>query len=464
MARIGSNRGRLDRISPLDASNLRVEDRGLPMHIAALAILDGPIPGCEPGQTELDVLRRAVERRLHLAPRLRQLLYRPGTGLGPPVWVDDADFDIRRHVHSRSVPAPGDEAALLAVCSELNAARLDPSSPLWELWLLTGLASGRRAVLIRLHHVVADGIAALGMLGVLLDSGPDTAVGRAPGWVPAPVPAVLELAADRFRRLLSALGRAADGLRRPSLVLARCAVLGQLAGRLAHEGRAPRTSLNVPVTGSSRVILIRADLERARTVAHAHGGTVNDVILAAVAGGARRVLLGRGEFQPDLVLKASVAASVRSPSSQQGAGNRVGIIIVPLPAGESDPARCLTRVAAATRERKKLPPYQPNGRLAQRWMLRTMQRQRLVNVLVSNLPGPAAPLQVAGQRVAELFQIGVVQGNLTVSVGALSYAGRLNLDLVGDHGAIPDLAVFAAGMSETLGLLGVLAGAGPGAQ
>ena len=436
----------LDRLSPLDLSNLRVEARGHPMHVAALMILEG--------QPDLDVLRGIFGRRLGRAPRLRQVLYRPPPGLGPPVWVDDENFDVRQHVRARPVPAPGDEASLLRACAELDAEPLDRSRPLWQMWLLTGLADGRCGVLIRLHHVVADGIAALGMLSVLSD--PGTQACDPPPGAPGPVPGVTALAADQLRRQALLLRALAARLRRPRAMIARLGVLARQAGRLAREGRAPRVSLNVPVTGPRHVLLIRADLERARTVGHAHGGTVNDVVLAAVAGGARSLLRSRGELGPGLVLKASVAASVRDPADRRAAGNRVGVMIVPLPVAEADPDRCLARIAAATARRKTLPPYQPGGRLAQRWMAAVMSRQRLVNVLVSNLPGPAAPLRLGGARVLEMFQIGVVQGNLTVSVGALSYAGQLNLGIAADAAAVPDAEAFAAGLSDTLSTLGPL--------
>jgi hypothetical protein len=131
---------KLDRLSPLDVSNLRVEDHGLPMHVAALAILEGAPLLDASGQLRLDALRGHLERRLHQAPRLRQVLYRPRLGLGPPVWVDDARFDIRRHVRARAIRTPGDEATLLGVCSQLNEPPLDRSRPLWELWVLTGLS------------------------------------------------------------------------------------------------------------------------------------------------------------------------------------------------------------------------------------------------------------------------------------------------------------------------------------
>jgi diacylglycerol O-acyltransferase len=443
---------RLDRLTPLDMSNLRVEEHGLPMYVAALVVLE---PAGQ-GQPDLDRLRGIVEGRLSRVPRLRQVLYRPPPGLGPPVWVDAWDFDIRQHVRARDVPEPGDEAALLRTCAELDKMPLDRSRPLWQMWLLTGLADGHHVLLIRLHHVVADGIAALAMFGSLLDPAPGTRAPDSPSWTPGPAPGAAALAVDQLHRQARLLRHLAVRLRHPDAVVARLCVLARQARQMAREGRAPRVSLNVPVSGPRRLLLVRADLRRAKAVAHAHGGTVNDVVLAAVAGGARSLLRSRGELTPGLVLKASVAASVRDPADRSAAGNRVGLLVVPLPVAEADPERCLAAVAAATASRKTLPPYQPAGRLAQRWMTGVMARQRLVNLLVSNLPGPPGPLRLGGARVLEVFQVGIVQGNLTVSVGAISYAGQLNLDVVADSTAVPDAGAFADGMSDTLGRLGVL--------
>jgi diacylglycerol O-acyltransferase / wax synthase len=443
----------LERLSPLDMSNLRVEDHGLPMHVAALLILEKGELATPRG---LDVLREAIAGRLCLVPRLRQVLYWPRPGLGPPVWTDCADFDVREHVRIRPVPAPGDEAALLQACAELNEPQLDRSRPLWQLWLLTGLADGGCALLIRLHHVVADGIAAMAMLGALFDLGPAIPVPAAPGWVPEPAPSVAELATDRLGRTRLAVARATRRAGHPAVLAARLSQLAQQARQAANDGRAPQLSLNVPVGGRHRLVLVRADLERVRTAAHAQGGTVNDVVLTAVAGGARRLLQGRGELTSGLVVKASVPVSIRGPVQAGASGNRVGVMIVPLPVGKSSSADCLVAIIQATRERKRRPPYQPSARLLQRWFVHAMSRQRVVNLLVSNLPGPTTPLSCAGTGVREMFQIGVVQGNVPVSVGVLSYAGQLNVEIVGDPDAVPDLADFAAGVSATLHQLGAL--------
>lgn len=386
-----------DRISALDLSNLRVEARGLPMHITALALLDG--------RPSYDVARH-VEERTRGVSRLRQVLV-------GRAWRDDPAFSVARHVRASAIPSPGDETTLLRVCAELAAPPLDRSRPLWDLWVLDGLADGRVALLLRLHHVVADGIGALGLLSALFD----------PAVVVPPSPPV----APRRAQLASLWA----------------------AARL---GRAPALSWNRPV-GPSRVHhLVRADLARARAVAHEHGGKVNDVVLAAVSGGAHRLLAGRGELTPDLEMHVSVAASIRRPG--ETGGNRVGVRMVAVPVGEPDAVRRLSTIAARTSGQRRLPPLQPGGRLAQRWMVGVMDRQRRVNLILSNLPGPPVPLCFAGAQVAEMFQLSTLQGNCAIGAGVLSYAGRLNADVVADPEIVPDAEVFARGVAEALEQLG----------
>jgi WS/DGAT/MGAT family acyltransferase len=448
----------LERLTPLDVSNLRIERHGLPMNVAALAILEGRVLLDASGEPALEAIRVRIEQRLHLAPRLRQRLYRPGFGFGAPVWVDDASFDISRHVRTRPVPAGGGEEALLATCVELNDRPFDQAHPLWEIWLLTGL-DGHVSMLIRFHHVLADGIAALLLLGTLFDSAPrdpapETAASEGPPWTARPIPTRSELVGDALRRAITGIRRGVHKIEHPRRTLAPARTLFRQALQLAREGRAPRTSFNRPVGRQHRVLLVRADLEQAKQVAHAHLATVNDVVLCAIAGGARALLAGRGELQRPLVLKVSVAASVRALTSASQAGNLVGILLVPVPVGEEDPIRRLEQIARATAERKRLPPYQPAARFLQRWMIRTMNRQRRINLLMSNLPGPAQPMYFADAKILEVFQIGVVQGNVAVQVGALSYAGQLNFDIVADANLVPDLTVFANGMIEDLERLG----------
>jgi WS/DGAT/MGAT family acyltransferase len=265
------------------------------------------------------------------------------------------------------------------------------------------------------------------------------------------------LLADNIARRADAIGR---GLRNPARLGAHLRAWAAQLGRLWSEGRTEPASFNRPVGEQRRLVLVRADLEAASVVAHRHGGTVNDVILTAVAGGARRLLQARGEAAHGRVLKVSVATSMRAPLDDWNPGNRVGIMIVPVPVGEPDPLLRLDAIVRATAERKRQPPYQPSARFSQRWMVRVMTHQRLVNLLSSNLPGPPHPVHFGGARILELFQIGLVQGNLALAVGTISYAGRLNLDVVADPTIVPDLDAFADGLNAALGELGVAVGSG----
>lgn len=452
----GPRRARgLDRVSPLDVSNLRVEERGFPMHVAALAILEGTPLRRASGELRLEAIREQVEARTHLAPRLRQALRPVRRGWGPPVWVDDPGFDIRAHVRTRALPGPGDEAALLKVCAELNEPPLDRSRPLWEMWLLTGCTDGTVGLLIRLHHVVADGIAALSLMGALFDAPPGSPTPRASDPGARTMPRERVLFADNLRRQAAAVGHSVGQLRRPP-VLARRLLSGMRQVRtLARLGSAPAVSLNRAVSEHRRLVLVRADLSRVKAVGRAHDAKVNDVVLSAVAGGARRLLESRGELEPGMALRVSVAASVRAEDDPL-TGNRVGVRLVPIPVDEPDTGRRLDQIGRATAAQRSQAPYLPGGRLLQRWMVRVMFRQRLVNLLLSNVPGPSLPMYFAGARVLEVFQIGVVQGNITLSVGALSYAGQLNFDIVADAEAVPDVAAFAQGLSDALAELGVL--------
>jgi diacylglycerol O-acyltransferase / wax synthase len=445
----------LDRLSPQDASNLRVEARGSAMHLAGLALLDGAALLDRDGRLRLEHLREHVEARLHLSHRLRQVLHRPDVGMGPPVWVDDRRFDIARHVRTRSVPGPGDEPALLATVAELNAPPLDRSRPLWELWFLTGLASGRVALLIRLHHVVADGIAAIALLGALFDFEAEAPSPVPPAWEPQPIPSSRELRSDALQRRAAPLAAGASWLRRPERWWGQATTAAGPLVQTLRDGPAPRSFLNGKIGASRRLHLARADLERTRTVAHAHGATINDVVLAAVAGGARALVARREGLSRGAELRAMVPVSRRTSADESGGGNLLAIMIVPLPIGEPDPGRRLERIASATAERKRR-PIEPWARFPS-LLAAGMHHQRLVNVFTSNVPGPIAPWYFAGARVFELFQIGPVQGNVRLNVGALSYAGTLYLDTVADAESIPDADVFAAGLQQTLDVMGTTA-------
>lgn len=446
---------KLDRLTPQDATNLRTEDRGSAMHVAGLALLDGEPLLDAGGELRLADIRAHVDRRLHLMPRLRQVLHRPPAGFGSPVWVDARGFDIRRHVRTDRVPEPGDEDALLAKAAELNEPALARSRPLWELRFLTGLASGRVGLLIRLHHVVADGIAALALIGPLFDAAADAPPPIPPTWTPGPLPPNDQLLTDSLHRRAAPFADAASWLLRPDRWWEQStSAVGPML-QMLKDGPAPRTVLNGPIGARRRLALVRADLERTRAAAHAHGAKVNDVVLAAVAGGARDLLTHHAGRPPRAALRAMVPVSRRGSGDEANGGNRVAIMVVPLPIGEPDAARRLESVARVTAERKRR-PIEVWSRFPS-LLTAAMHHQRFVNLFTSNLPGPASPWFFAGARVLELFQIGPVQGNVRLNVGALSYAGGLYLDVVADADSIPDADVFARGLRRSLDELGATA-------
>jgi WS/DGAT/MGAT family acyltransferase len=431
------------------------DDYGWSSDIGGLAILDGTSLLDHDGRMRIEAVREQLEPRVHLIPRFRQLLYRPRLGLGWPLWVDAPGFDLADHIRVRPLAVPAGETQLLQACQDLARQRLDPARPLWELWLLPGLPDRRVGAYLRLHHALADGAAALAAFGALLDpaSGAPSPVG--PPWTPAPIPTASELLADNLRRRRAELARGCSGLAHPSRTLARAQAAWPAWREVLAEHPAPHTSLNHPVGAGRRLALIRSRLGPIKQIAHAHQATVNDMVLAAVADGLGQLLASRGEDIAGLTQRAMVTISLHDEQPGQAHGNKPGWMMVPLPLGEPDPACRLELIAAETAARKhKARPQAGTGifRFAagQRAWYRHFPRQRSVNLVVTNAPGPPVPLYLAGARLLELFPMMPVMGNLTLVVAVLSYAGQLNLTAVADHDHCPDLEVFTHGVHTAL--------------
>jgi diacylglycerol O-acyltransferase / wax synthase len=441
---------RLDRLTAQDLIMLWPDELGWSQDIGALAILDGTRLLDRDGRVRIQAIRRQLEPRLHLVPRFRQLLYRPRRGLGWPLWVDAASFDLADHIRVHPLAAPGDEAQLLQACAQLSRRRLDPSRPLWEAWLLPGLPAQQVGLLLRAHHTLVDGVAGVAAFGALLDPPAGAPTPVAPPWTPAPLPTAGELLRDNLRRHLRGLGDGLSSLAHPSRTLRAWS-----AWREAFAERAPRTSLNRPIGADRRLAVVRSRLEVAKQVAHAHHATVNDVVLAAVAGGLRRLLAGRGEDVQELVLRAMVPISLHREQPGQARGNQDAVMMVPLPLGEPDHVRRLDLIAAETAARRQRARPQLGSGIfrfvaVQRGWYRILAHQRSVNLTVTNVPGPPVPLSLAGARLLELFPVGSLMGNVTLAVAVFSYAGQLNLTAVADQDTCPDLEVFAEGVRSAL--------------
>ena len=443
------------RLSAADRGNLRIERPETPAHIAGLCVVEaGPLVG-EDGELDLAAVRTRLERRLSRAPELRWVVRRPPPLCGPPLWVDDPDFSIARHVHAARVDPPGDEAGLLRTAELLLRPRLDRSRPLWELWFLPGLPDRRVGAYLKLHHVLADGPAAMAAFGALLDQTADAPDQGAPPWTPTPSPSTGELLRDNIRRRREELGHGWSAFVHPSRTLSLARRALPAWREVLTERPAPRTSLNHPVGPERRLAIVRGRLDPTRRVAHIHHAKVNDVVLAAVTGGLRELLADRGENVQGLVQRAMVTISHQEERPGAAQGNKPGWMMVPLPVSEPDPARRLELIAAETGARKdKARPEAGSGIFrfvaCQRVWYRLFPRQRSVNLVVSNVPGPPVPLYLAGAPLLEVFPLLPPMGNLTLVVAALSYARQLNLLAAADRDSCPDVEVFAYGVRAAL--------------
>jgi len=262
---------------------------------------------------------------------------------------------------------------------------------------------------------------------------------------------------DNLRRRLHELGRTALALARPITTARRLRRAWPATRELFAEGKAPRTSFNRRIGSDRRLALIRSNLNSAKEVAHAHGATVNDIVLTAVAGGYRELMRSRGERVDGLVLKAFVPVSLHQEQSGRAQGNMDGGMVVPLPIHEADDMTTLERIAADTAERKKKsrPPAGSMFRsvLLQRAFLRLMPRQRFMNTYVADIPGPPVPLYFGGAPIIELFPVVPITANVAIGVGAMSYADQLNMMVVADRQLCPDVTAFADGMKNSLDAL-----------
>ena len=458
---MGQSASGYQRLSVQDAGFLDLEHAGLPQHVAILAVAEGgPLHGPD-GRLRVDAIRQELGSRLQLVPRLRQRVLCPRVGQGLPLWVDDPTFDLANHVHAVHLPAPGGQRELLGLCDELCLRLLDRTRPLWELWLVTGLANGRVGLVLKLHHTLADGLAAVQIAGLLLDGTVDAGSPTPPPWQPRPAPSGWALVADNLAGRSAGLAAALAWLRHPGKLAAQARALAG-AAQLAAGGRRhqpPRSVLRRPVGGRRRLALVGAQLAEVKAVAHVHGATVNDLLLAAVTGGLRALLLARSTPVEGLTLYASVPVALRAQTDTGALGNQVGLMIVPLPVGEPDPVQRFQHITRATTQRKRRPErlasLRPAGSLT---ILRALNRysrhQRLVDLFVTNVPGPQRPLYLLGARLLEAFPVVQVAGNVPLSVAVLSYAGQLNIGIQSDPDGCPDLDIFADGLRQSLEELG----------
>lgn len=461
----------VDRLTTLDTSFLWLERPDAPIHVGAVAVFEARPLLDDRGELRLDDLRARVLARLDRLPRLRRRLAPVPLDLDRPAWVDDPDFDVADHVRAVRLPPPGDDEQFRRLAERLHSESLPRDRPLWDLHVVTGLAGDRVGLVERVHHALVDGVGGVELATLLLDLTPDAPAPSPPPtpWRPAAPPDGLALAAAGAVGAVTAPLRVARTVARAAVrpdraVRTALTTVRGLASLAADGLLAPRTSINAPIRGRRHLEWLRVPFGGVRSAARRAGGTVNDVVLAAVAGGLRALLAHRGEPLPgDRVVKVLVPVSRRKDGSAGSLGNEVSAIDAPLPVGIGDPDERLRTVVATMRRLKSAPQAEALETLLRgtdalpaplaRAIARAVERQPFVNMVVTNVPGPPFPLYVAGARMLEAYPVVPLGANLTIGVAVLSYDGALSLTTTADTEACPDAHMFVDGTRRALAQL-----------
>jgi WS/DGAT/MGAT family acyltransferase len=467
-----------DRLSALDASFLYLDEPTTPMHVGSVAIFDGG------DGFDHDRLLELIGRRIAFVPRYRQRVRVVPGRLANPVWVDDEHFDLAYHVRRSALPKPGSDEQLWELVARLQSRRLDRNRPLWEMYLVEGLSGGRFALVGKTHNAMIDGESTVDIGQVILDHAPEPreSASSVTTWRPGTEPSWFELVA----------GAVADVVRRPTGVLdtVRSGVgdlrstADRLAGGVLTVARtavrpAPASPLNVEIGEARRFATAAADLEDFRRVRKAHGGTVNDVVLATVAGALRSWLLTRGEpVTAATSLRALVPVSVRGPRAGDEAGDgdgtglrtglavaaasRVAPHLVDLPVGEPSPVMRLHQVSYAMKVHEDsgqavgaeriagVAGFAPPTLHALGARVASGLSRRLFNVMVTNVPGPQVPLYAGSSRMLAAYPVVSLARGQAVSIGTTSYDGRVFFGLNADRDGLPDVDVLAQCLVEAL--------------
>ena len=456
------------RLSALDASFLYLEQPTTPMHIGGVTVFRRPRSGFD-----YERLADLIERRLALVPRYRQKIRNVPGHLARPVWVDDPDFDVGYHVRRSALPKPGTEEQLHELVGRLMSRPLDRNRPLWEVYLVEGLAKNRIAIITKTHHAMVDGVTAMDIGQLILDVTPTPRETGEDLWLPQPEPGSLKLVLDAATEAVQRPAEVVENVRTAAIdAVATVRRVGTAVGGLVDALRtavraAPGSPLNVPITTQRRFAVARTALEDYKAVRTAHGGTVNDVVLAVVAGALRNWLLSRGEpVTASTAIRAMAPVSVRDPQRRPDEpgrlGNKVSAYLVDLPVGEANPVVRLHHVSHAMRAHKdsgqsvgadalvRLSGLAPPTMHALGARVANGFSQRIYNLVVTNVPGPQFPLYAAGARLLEMFPVVPLSKNQAVSVGVTSYDGGVYYGLNADRDAMTDVDGLASMIEESL--------------
>jgi diacylglycerol O-acyltransferase / wax synthase len=450
----------MDRLSSVDVSFLTNESASSHMHVGGILIFEGPPPAYN------DLLEH-VRGRLHLVPRFRQKLAHPPVQTGRPFWVDDPNFNLSYHVRHSALPAPGSEEQLRNMAARVFSQQLDRTKPLWELWLVQGLTRKRFALITKTHHALVDGVSGVDIATVLFDTKPVPEPAEPDhDWVPDREPSSATLAAKGLEGLLATPVRLARRLEQtiqhPRAAAREVAEAAEGVGEIAwaFANPAPKVPLNADIGSHRRFTWVRSDLGQMKRIKNQLGGTVNDVVLAVVAGAVRDWLHGRGIRTEGLELRAQVPVSIRAEGERGQLGNRLAVMRAPLPVYIADPVRRLETVSHAMRGLKqskqalgaevitRFNDFAPPTLLAQ--AARINFSTRLFNLVVTNVPGPQMPLYVLGRELEDIFPVGFLPPHQALFVAIMSYNGGVNFGLLSDYDSMDDVEVIAQGIERAI--------------
>ena len=449
----------MQRLSPLDVSFLHLERDVQQLNVGSALIFEGPAPTYDEFCTAIEVLLPAF-------PRYRQHVRRVPLDLALPVWTDDPRFQLRDHVGHRRLRSPGTDDALRKLAVRLISQPLDLDRPLWHSWFVTGLRGGRFALVNTNHHAMIDGISGSDIISVLLTTSPLTPQGeaRAAPWAPEPEPSAAHLVTDAFVELGSSPVRAVQGLARAVRADAISESVAEVVGmaRFGEQMAHLELGLNGPLGPRRDWRWVRADLDDVKAVKNSHGGTVNDVVLAAIAGGFRALLLSRGQPVEGRTVRSMVPVSTRHTDEHGTLGNRVSAVFADLPVGQADPLARLRAVSAQLHTLKTggtalgvdallgAADLLPGSLYALGVKAWAHSPQRIFSTVTTNVPGPQMPLYLLGRRMTDMYPYIPLGADLRITIGIASYAGGLAWGVTGDHDSVPDLQVLSDGIEQSI--------------
>jgi WS/DGAT/MGAT family acyltransferase len=448
----------MDRMSPLDASFLHIEDENSHMHIGSVAIFDGPPP-------RHDEVLRWIGGKLPLVPRYRQRVRTVPFDLGRPVWIDDAHFRLDYHVRQTALPRPGGAEQLRNLVGRVMSQRLDRDRPLWQIWVVEGLEDDRWALVSQVHHCMVDGVSGTDLLAVILDLDPKGSAPVPDHWKPRPEPTDARLLGDALVDYMVTPLEQARGLRRvvrtPRDSLHRASdflqAVRSMWGLTSTSGLA---SLNGPIGPHRRYAWARGSLADVKAIRSVLGGTVNDVVLTAITRGFRDLLIARGGAVEGSVVRTMVPVSVRATSERGSYNNRVSAMFAELPVGIDDPVERLDSIRAqmeGLKESKQavagevlttMSGFAPPLLLA--LGMRTAMRipQTNLHTVTTNVPGPQFPLYGLGRPMIEAYPYVPIANRVRIGVAIFSYLGTLNFGVTGDYETTADIEVLTRGIEN----------------